>query len=126
MAEHVEVDELFGSDGPRPRTALILGLLVPGVILSILGLVCTSAPGGVLILAAWTVVEKDLDRIDAGYLPQQDRAQVQVLLRLTQLALALVIVLFFVESVLLCQGVYPVLWGTLLKALVALFGATPA
>jgi hypothetical protein len=46
---------------------------------------------------------------------------VTALLRLTQLALALVILLFVLESFLLCQGVYPALWGAALEVFVMMF-----
>ena len=44
-----DVDELFGEGGgaPTPRTSLALALLVAGLVLAVVGMVCSAAPGGV-------------------------------------------------------------------------------
>ena len=99
-----EVDELFGEGegAPKPRTALVLTLLSTGVLLSVLGLLCVSAPGGVLVLFAWMVVEKELDRVDSGYLAQEERSQVVWLRTLTLVGLIAVIGIFVVQGMLLC------------------------
>jgi hypothetical protein len=66
-----KVDELFGKGGEvaNPRVGLAYGLLAAGVALALIGSLCTSIPGGVLVLVSWLVVQRDLDRIESGYLP---------------------------------------------------------
>jgi hypothetical protein len=120
-----EVDELFGaSDAPRPRTTLVVGLVVSGVLLGILGLGCTSLPGGALVLAAWNIVETESERIESGYLPLDARPHVQSLRVITYGAIAFVILLLILQGFLLCAGFYGALWGTMLDAIIG--SAAPA
>lgn len=102
-----ELAELFGGSGrARPRTGLVAGLLIGGVLTTILGMACIAAPGGLLVLLAWLVVEKDHDRVESGYLPEADRSTVERSRNLTHAGLMLVICLFFVQALLLCFGGY--------------------
>ncbi|MFT4627159.1 MAG: hypothetical protein ACI8PZ_005840 [Myxococcota bacterium] len=99
-----EVDELFGGeDAPKPRAALVLVLLVTGVVLSVAGLLCSAAPGGVLVLLAWMFIEKELDRVDSGYLAESDRPAVVRLRVVTLVGLLLVVAIFVVQGMLLCS-----------------------
>lgn len=104
------VDELFGEGAgrARPRTALIASLLISGLLLTVVGMACIAAPGGILVLLAWMHVEKDVERVESGYLPAEDRPTVELSRRLTYAGLLVVVVLFAVQGVLLCNGVYDV------------------
>lgn len=110
-----DLDELFGAGGgrPRPRTALIATLLGVGLVLTLLGMACINAPGGLLVLIAWMLVEKDLERLESGYLPEADRPQVEQIRSMTYAGLVLVILLFFLQGFLLCNGFYDWLLDTL-------------
>jgi hypothetical protein len=103
-----DLDELFGAGGgrPRPRSALIGTLVAVGLFLAVIGMACISAPGGILVLTAWMFVEKDLDRLDNGYLPESDRELVETLRSVTYASLLLVVVLFVLQGLLLCNGFY--------------------
>jgi hypothetical protein len=116
-----ELDELFGGGRGQvqPRTALILGLLGSGIVLGVLGLACSSLPGGALVLLAWNVAEREMERIESGYLPLDYGPRVTSLRRITWLALLVVIGLFFVQGGLLCTGFYESLWGGFLERLSA-------
>ncbi|MCB9669153.1 MAG: hypothetical protein H6736_14190 [Alphaproteobacteria bacterium] len=105
------VDELFGegSGRPRPRSALIGTLLAVGLFLTVVGMACINAPGGLIVLFAWLLVEKDLERLESGYLPEVDRAEVERMRAVTYAGLQLVVVLFFLQALLLCMGAYDVL-----------------
>lgn len=105
-----DLGELFGGAGrPRPRTGLVAGLLLVGVVSTVLGMACIAAPGGILVLLAWVVVEKDHDRIESGYLPDADRTVVERSRNLTHAGLLLVVLLFFLQAMLLCFGGYDAL-----------------
>lgn len=123
-----DVDELFGEHGgqPTPRTRLVIGLLVTGILLAVLGLVCTSAPGGLVVLAAWYLVGKDLDRLDNGYLPADARPVVRRLQYAVWASVVFVLVVFAIQGWLLGQGVYDQLWGGALQALGGALGVTRA
>ena len=113
MATDTDLDELFGEEGgaPSARTTLVLALLVGGLFTAITGLVCTTAPGGLLVLAAWLAVEKEVDRVESGYLSVELRDHVLRLQRLAYAGLVFVILLFIFQIVLLSQGFYEWLWG---------------
>jgi hypothetical protein len=111
-----ELDELFGEgDGAaRPRHGLVLALLGGGLGLALVGMVCTPAVGGVLVLLGLYVAEKESARVDSGYLPVSERAGVRRLRGLAIGAVALVVALFGVQIVLMGFGVYNDLWmGTI-------------
>jgi hypothetical protein len=123
-----EVDELFGQGGgaPSPRTATIVSLLVGGLVIGLVGLACTSVPGGVMVLAGWMLVEKEMDRIDSGYLPSDARKTVGVLQMLAYAAVFGVIALFGLQAWLFCSGAYDQLWADMLEWYVTTFGPSPA
>jgi hypothetical protein len=106
-----DLDELFGAGGgrPRPRSTVIVVLVVLGLVLTILGMACIAVPGGLLVLLAWMLVEKDVDRLRSGYLPDADREVVERVRSMTYAALLLVVVLFGLQAFLLCNGFYDVL-----------------
>ncbi len=114
-----DVEELFGEGGgaPTPRTTLVLSLLTLGLLLAFLGLACSTAPGGVLVLVAWLVVEKEMDRVDSGYLPSDTRDHVRRLRLFTWAGVLVVIGLFVAQALLLCSNSYDALWLTLLTRL---------
>lgn len=107
------VDELFGASGAgmRPRTTLIFMLLFTGLTFTLLGLACTSAPGGMLVLAAWSVADDDLARVRSGALPADSGPAAARLRSWTTAGLVVVVVLFVVQLVLLSYGFYDELWG---------------
>lgn len=110
------VDELFDSShrvGPRRR--LILTLLILGVTLSVLGLCCTSVPGGLVTLAAWSVLETEIARVDSGFLPATTKPILLKLRSLVNVALVLTVILFLIQGALLCQGSYEPFWSKILQ-----------
>lgn len=111
-----EVDELFGEGegAPTPRSGLVWTLLVSGLLLAVVGLLCSAAPGGILVLVAWMLVEKEMDRVENGYLPAESRPIVARLRTATYVGLLLVVVLFVVQGWLFCTGFYERLWAWML------------
>lgn len=111
-----EVDELFGEgEGtPAPRTRTVWALLVSGLVLALAGLACTTAPGGLLVLVAWMIVEKESDRLDNGYLPADARPTVDRLRTATYAGLVVVVLVFLVQIGLFCTGFYESFWERLL------------
>ena len=112
-----DLEELFGEGQgqPEPRTRLVAVLAISGLVLSVLGLACTTAPGGLLVLVAWLTIDKELGRIRSGYLSTDFQPVVDQARKWTYLCLVLVIVLFTVQLILLCQGFYEYFWGSLLS-----------
>lgn len=110
-----DLDELFGggTGQPTPRTGLVVALLIGGVVGTIAGLACLSAPGGALVLASWVIIEKEVDRVDSGFLPLSDKPRLLRLQRVVQGALVLVIGVFILQTVLLCYGFYDWFWGSM-------------
>jgi hypothetical protein len=119
-----ELEELFGGGhgSPQPRTRRVLVTLVVGLVLTGLGMVCSAVPGGVLVLISWMFVEKELDRVESGYLPVEHRAPLQRLRAGVFGGLMLVVVLFITQLVLLCTGFYEGLWTLFLSILYSLVG----
>ncbi len=114
---HDEIDELFGEGGgaPAPRVGTIVGLLAGGLAIGVIGLACTAVPGGVMVLMAWMLVEKEMDRVDSGYLPSDARVTVGRLQVAAYAAVLMVIALFGVQAWLFCSGAYDVLWADMLE-----------
>lgn len=106
-----DVDELFGGgDGtPEPRTTPAIVLAVLGVVLGVVGLACLSAPGGVVVLLGLWWIEREHDRIENGYLPEEARPTVQRARSIVFLCLFLVIGLLFLQAFLYCGGYYQML-----------------
>lgn len=112
-----DVDELFGggSGTPMPRYKTIWSLLVGGTLLAFVGLLCNAAPGGLMVLLSWTVLETELDRVESGYLPLSERPRLLRMQRITQACLLGIIVLFAGQMFLYCSGGYELLWGNMLS-----------
>jgi hypothetical protein len=112
------VDELFGSAGTeaRPRTALIVSLTVGGFLLTVGGLACSVIPGALLVLAAWIVVQRELDRVESGFLPVTERSSLLALRAIVWIAVGLVALLTVLQLAGLWTGVYSVFWGGLVQA----------
>ena len=106
-----EVDELFGGGSgttdPQVRGALALAAL--GTLTSIVGMACLSAPGAAIVLMGLWRIEKELDRVDNGYLDISARPAVLSARRWVFAALAVVIALLFLQVVLYAQGFYQML-----------------
>lgn len=119
-----QVDELFGGGEGQPgaRLGRVYGLLVAGLLIGTLGLVCSVVPGAALVLIAWLMAEKELDRVESGYLPKQLRPTVSRAHRLTRAGLVSLILLLFLQVVLLCAGVYHRAWEALLAYIRSLGG----
>lgn len=111
-----ELDELFGEreDAPRARTGRVWGLLAVGLVLAGLGLLCSSAPGGILVLVAWMLVEKEMDRVENGYLPADQRPVVVRARAAAVAGLALSVAIFVLQGLLFCNGWYEVFWPSAL------------
>lgn len=118
------VDDLFANDSKRrgPRLGLPMVLLISGTVLALVGLLCSSAPGGLLVLIGLLRVETERRRVDSGALPESDRAAVTAALRVAYVCMAIVVLLFVVQTVLLCLGVYQGLWGGTFYTLRELLG----
>lgn len=123
-----DLEELFGEGHGQaaPRTRLVGVLALSGLLLAVLGLACTTVPGGVLVLLAWMTIEKELGRIQSGYLSADFQPIVDQTRKWTYLCLVLVVLLFTLQFILLCQGFYETLWGSILSWLVPLLIAPEA
>lgn len=111
-----ELDELFGGGQgqPEPRTRLILALLLGGLLTTLLGMACSAAPGGILVLVAWVVVEKELDRVESGYLSTEFKPRLERLQQFIYAAVVVVIALFVLQFWLLRHGYYEQFWAYLI------------
>jgi hypothetical protein len=108
-----DVGELFGDDGTkaRPRTGLVIAVLVTGLTLTVLGMACTAVPGGIVTLVSWALVEREIDRVDSGFLPLQHRPALVAVRGAVWGGLLVVLGLFVIQSILLCNGTYYSLWS---------------
>lgn len=112
------VEELFGeagSGGARPRRGWIIGTLVAGLLLALFGLVCSSVPGGALVLASWYLAQRELDRVDSGFLPLEFRPGLLTLRALVWSGLLLIVGLFILQGLLLWAGAYDLLWTSIVE-----------
>lgn len=112
-----DVEELFGEGGgaPTARTPLVWVLLLVGIVTAVLGMFCTAAPGAVLVLLAWFVVEKEVDRIDSGYLPASARPSVRRARLATLAGVLMVIALLIAQTFLVGLNVYELVWNPVLE-----------
>jgi len=112
-----DVDELFGEGegAPSPRVAAVTGLLGGGLVVALVGMACTAVPGGVMVLFAWMLAEKEMDRIESGYLPSDARGVVRLLRTATFVGVLIVVGLFVVQGWLFCSGFYDALWMQMLE-----------
>ena len=114
-----DVDELFGEGGrrARPRSLRVGVVLAVGLVLAILGMACTAVPGGLVCLVAWALVEREIDRVDSGYLALDYRPGLVTLRALVWASLVVVLGLFIVQGFLLCTGFYTTMWTEALDLL---------
>ena len=113
-----EVDELFGQGGgaAAPRVALALGLIGAGLAMTMLGLACSTVPGGIVVLGGWFVVEQDRDRLASGFLPTDAEWTVRMLRSVAFAAIALVILMGLVQFWLFAStSFYELVWGSALQ-----------
>lgn len=106
-----DVDELFGAGGeaPRPRTRGAVTTAIVGVIVALLGMSCLAVPGGVLVLLALGWIDRELERVDNGYLPADARPTVERARNVIIACLMLTILLLVLQAVLYCGGFYQAL-----------------
>lgn len=128
MPASKDVQELFGEGGgaPEPRTALVWSLLVIGLVLSLLGMSCTPAPGAVLVLLSWYLIERENDRIASGYLPIESIGAVSIARRAAFVTVLIVIALFIVQAFLLGSQSYDAWWSRLIAGWLQLAPPAPA
>ena len=112
-----KVDELFGKGGSsvQPKTLSIIALLASGMLLAVLGLACSSVPGGLLVLWAWSIMEKEIDRVESGYLPEEAIGHLRSLKTIVWTSLLIVLILFIGQTVLLFTGFYIGFWGFIVE-----------
>jgi len=115
-----DVAELFGEGegAPKPRVFAILILLGAGLVVAVLGMACTAVPGGIMVLFAWMLAEKEMDRVHSGYLPAEARGLVRLLQAATFVGVLVVVLLFLAQGLLFCSGFYDQLWMSMLDGLV--------
>jgi len=115
-----DVAELFGEGegAPAPRVLAVTSLLTGGLLVAIVGMACTAVPGGVMVLFAWMLAEKEMDRIDSGYLPADARGMVRLLRTATFIGVLVVVLLFVLQGWLFCSGAYDTLWLQMLEWMV--------
>ena len=98
-----DLDELFGGeDEPSPRVAKTWFYLGLGLLLAILGLACTTLPGGILILLAWSNADIEQARLRSGYLPESAAPTLHRQLYCIYAGLALAWGAFALQGFLLC------------------------
>ncbi len=99
-----EVEELFGQGpgAPKPRVKRVYALTAFGFLLAFAGLVCSSVPGGVVILVAWLLVEREGDRVESGYLPREAGPVVTRARRWAGAGMISALGMFLVQGVIMC------------------------
>jgi len=112
------VDDLFAPEnGGGAKLTGSLILIGTGSALALVGMLCSAAPGGLMVLVGLMRIEGERQRIDNGALPESARKSVNSALRMAYVATAVVVALFMAQVLLLCFGVYEDLWGALFYAL---------
>ena len=121
------LNELFGEGqgAPEPKTGLAVGLAVTGLLIALLGMACLAAPGGAIVLLGVWRIERELDRVNNGYLSPDARPVVLGARRIVFACLFLVIVLFLVQVVLYALGFYQFLGDFFLGPLAPAWPALP-
>ena len=85
--------------------------------LAFLGLACTVLPGGMLILLSYHYADREIERVNSGYLGEEHRPVVRLLQLLTRIAVLMVLVIAVIQAVLALDGTYDLLWGTMFTIL---------
>ena len=113
-----KVEELFGEEGQTVRANIrgIITLLVSGVLLALFGLACSSVPGGLIVLWAWSLTEKEIDRVDSGYLPEDTLPSLRVLKGFVWASLVVILIIFVGQTILLFSGFYVAFWGEIVQS----------
>ncbi|MFT6147197.1 MAG: hypothetical protein ACJAZO_004029 [Myxococcota bacterium] len=75
-----------------------------------------------MVLVGLMRVETERKRVESGALPASDTEAVTNALRVAYAAMGLVVVMFIVQTLLLCLGYYQQLWGQLFYTLRELIG----
>ena len=102
-----DVDELFGGiGGATPRTAPALVLAAIGLIVAIIGLLCLSVPGGMMVLAAVWLIENEMDRCENGFYPPTTHGKVERARRWVFASLFLTIGVFVFQTYLYYRMFY--------------------
>jgi hypothetical protein len=68
-----------------------------------------------MVLLAWMLAEKEVDRVDSGYLPADARPVVNLLQTACYVGVLLVVALFVAQAYLFCSGFYDDLWSSMLS-----------
>ncbi len=121
-----DVDALFGRGeaAPKPRTGLVVAMVLGGLVLAGVGLACSVIPGVGLVAWGWNVAEVDWARVNSGYYAADQRSRAMGGRVVAVLALLASFGLVFVQLWLLSQGVYHALWGLLVAQLIAALPAS--
>lgn len=108
-----EVEELFGEGGktPKPRTVLLVVLLIAGLLLAVGGFACSPVPGALVILFVLSMVTKEIGRVESGYLSADALPGLAMVQRLTYGSLLIILLLFIIAGFLLVQGYYEAFWA---------------
>jgi len=106
------LEGLFGaaSEAPRAADRRTRALVLLGVALAAFGIVASSVPGVLVTLAAWWSAERDLDRVESGWLPTSARPRVDAARTYALTGLGLAAALMMAQAWILAQGVYGPLW----------------
>jgi hypothetical protein len=118
------LDELFeptaatsSRGAPTARGALVRAWVALGLLLATAGLALSSVPGGALVLAAWYVAERDLARIQAGYLPIDAEPDALDARRYAVVGVLGALVVLALQAWLLSSGFYAVFWLSIAERL---------
>lgn len=115
-----DVDALFGraEAAPKPRTGLVIAMVLGGLGLAALGLACSVIPGLGLVAWGWNVAEGDWARLKSGYYAQDQRSRAVTGRVVGVLGLLVAFGLLFVQLWLLWMGAYHTLWGMVVAAII--------
>ena len=114
------VEDLFGpaEQAAEPRLQLVRLYLFLGLSTTLLGMACSVVPGVSLVLFAWYLVDKEISRVESGFLPQSWRDPVIKTKGHVRLGVGVSVLLLLLQVTLLCGGFYTV-WAEFLLAWVA-------
>ena len=115
-----KVEDLFGpiEQAAKPRLKLVRLCLVAGLVMTVLGMACSVVPGVSLVLLSWFIVDKEVSRIESGFLAQSWRDPVAKTKTYVRVGVWLSVLTLLLQVTLLCMGVYTV-WAEYLLSWVA-------